>query len=191
MHCPRSSAGAGDQGQQDFSLASRNRPSLNQPALAPQRPRASLPLRARHQLHGYGNQPGEVPAAAAASTKFLQARDIGVRDVLTPSDLPAPAAPPQFDRLSAPFMAEIARITAPLYAQIDDITAPLHKQIAEVKEAHRQKIASVLGAAAAKLRAEIGSAFIDTPQQLWISALHEIADMTGIGDIDIDLGGVP
>ena len=95
--------------------------------------------------------------------------------------------------------------TKEIRAEIDRITADLHLQLAQVSEPFRDRIAAVQAEAQAidceaivhrvigqitpdadKLRTTIGEAFSVKPTLHWATVLHEIVEVTEVGNIDIN-----
>jgi DNA topoisomerase VI subunit B len=109
-----------------------------------------------------------------------------------------------------PLLAEIDRISAPLLAELSRVRAPLLEQVRQVSEPFRRRIADAHAEADAidretllhqviermlpdvnKLRQAITNVFTKEPTRHWEPVLHEIADRTDIGEIDLPDGNNP
>jgi hypothetical protein len=99
----------------------------------------------------------------------------------------------EMDRATAPLRMQLARVSEPFLRKIEEVSEPFLDRIKKAKaaaqaidreaEVHRSIERMMPGAAT--LQAAIGEAFSSSPTLHWSAVLHEIADGTEVGDIDV------
>ena len=99
----------------------------------------------------------------------------------------------EMDRATAPLRMQLAQVSEPFLRKIEEVSEPFLDRIKKAKaaaqaidreaEVHRSIERMMPGAAT--LQAAIGEAFSSSPTLHWSAVLHEIADGTEVGDIDV------
>jgi hypothetical protein len=88
----------------------------------------------------------------------------------------------QLAQVSEPFLRKIEEVSEPFLDRIKKAKAAA-QAIDREAEVHRSIERMMPGAAT--LQAAIGEAFSSSPTLHWSAVLHEIADGTEVGDIDV------
>jgi hypothetical protein len=91
----------------------------------------------------------------------------------------------QLNSVRAPLLAQARLVSEPFRQRISDVRAEAD-EIDREAEVHRE--IERMRPDADKLRTAVGDVFAKAPTRHWQSVLHEIADSTKVGEIDIDFG---